>query len=89
MSDLPPRARLDLVGGDVLELTDYETGDPPGVVRRLTPWGSVRWSVAGTPDDPFIDLSLQGDEVLAVSWQGRLHRIGVDDGGVRSVSFVK
>lgn len=87
--DAPPRARFELTGGDVIELTDYESGDPPGVVRRLAPWGGLRWSVAGAEGDPFVNLHLHGDEVLATSWQGLLHRIGVDDGVVRSVEFVK
>lgn len=81
--------RFDLTGGDVVDLTDYETGDPPGVVRRLAPWGDARWSVAGPEGDPFVDIRLLGDEVLATSWQGVLHRIGLDDGVVRSVAFVK
>lgn len=91
MPDKPavPVVRFDLTGGDVIELTDYEGGPPAGVVRRLTPWGGLRWSVAGGEDDPFVDLRLHGDEVLATSWQGRLHRIGLDDGAVRSVAFVK
>lgn len=89
MADAPPLARFELTGGDVVELTDYERGDPPGVVRRLAPWGGLRWSVAGNEGDPFVDLRMLDDEVLATSWQGLLHRIGVDDGVVRSVAFVK
>ena len=85
----PPQIRFELTGGDTLELTDFEHGDPPGVVRRLAPWGGLRWSVAGGEGDPFVDLRMLDDEVLATSWQGLLHRIGVDDGVVRSVEFVK
>jgi len=81
--------RIELTGGDVIELTDAEQGDPPGVVRRLAPSGAARWSVAGAEGDPFIDLRTNGDEVLVTSWQGLLLHVGVDDGVVRSVDFVK
>lgn len=89
MTDALPLVRIDLTGGDTIELTDSEMGDPPGVVRRLAPWGGLRWSVAGNEGDPFVDMRMLDDEVLATSWQGLLHRIGVDDGKVRSVDFVK
>lgn len=81
--------RIELTGGDVIELTDAEHGDPPGVVRRMAPSGAARWSIAGAEGDPFIDLRTNGDELLATSWQGLLLRIGIDDGVVRGVDFVK
>jgi len=82
-------ARFDLTGGDVLELTGCDGGPPRGVARRLAPWGGLRWSVAGDEDDPFVDLRLHGEEVLATSSQGQIYRIGLDDGSVRSVQRVK
>jgi len=82
-------ARYDLTGGDVLELTGAERDRPPGLVRRLAPWGGVRWSAAGGEDDPFVDLRLAGEEVLATSARGQVHRIGLDDGRVRSVGRVE
>lgn len=76
--------RFELTGGDVVELTDPEGGDPAGVVRRLAPWGGLRWTVGGREGDPFVQLRLHGDEVLAASREGRLCRIGLDDGAIRA-----
>lgn len=84
-----PPARFELTGGDILELTDPVRGDPPGVVRRLSPAGGLRWSVAGGEGDPFVDLRMSGEEVLATSAQGMAHTIGIDDGAVRAVGFVR
>jgi len=92
MSDRPAvsAARFDLTGGDVLELTDYEGGPPAGVVRRLAPGGWARWVTdPGDGGDPFVDARVHGDEVVATTWQGRQFRIGLDDGAIRAVTFVK
>lgn len=69
----------------MVELTDPADGDAAGVLRRIAPWGGIRWSAAGREGDPFVDARLHGDEVLATSRDGLLCRIGLDDGTIRAV----
>ncbi|HEX8225548.1 MAG TPA: hypothetical protein VF605_17170 [Allosphingosinicella sp.] len=84
---------MSLDGGAVMPVTLLiRDAQLPGSARvvRLDSADNVLWEVAPEGDrDDFVEVAVEGAIVKAWTWNGYLYRIGIEDGQIIDIEFVK
>ena len=78
---------------DALVLAERVSSLPRGArtLFRCRPDGTRSWTaeVLADYDGTYVEARIEGDEVMANTWDGRLVSIDIETGKIKNVEFVK